>query len=66
MGRIYELGNYCLLPPAASLDALYHEKAVVTSSPHVVAAFLWSGSGDHPIEHREGDWKNLNMQTDMG
>jgi hypothetical protein len=36
---------YCLLLRA--LDALHHEKAVVTFSPHTVAAFLWNGSGDH-------------------
>jgi hypothetical protein len=53
-----------LLPPAATLDALHYEKAVVTFSPHVVAAFLWSGGGDHPIQ-REGDWKNFNILTDM-
>jgi hypothetical protein len=47
------------------LDALHHEKAVVTFSPRVVAAFFWSECGDHPIQQGEGDWKNLNMRTDM-
>jgi hypothetical protein len=31
-----------------------------------VAGFLRSGNGDHPIQQREGDWKNLNMRTDIG
>jgi hypothetical protein len=53
------------LPPAASLDALHHEKAVVSFSPHPVAGFLWSGNGDQRIQQRESDWKNLNIRTDV-